>query len=62
MIQEPVYKTAETAEMFNVRPDTVRKWIACDVIPRGQWFRLPGGNIRIRESIIRKLKNVKEDL
>ena len=51
---ERVYRVAEVAELLRLDARTVRKYIALDMeekapIPYDGWFKLPNGQIRIKE-------------
>lgn len=59
---EKLYSIAEVARIFKVDKRTIVKWMDFDEdapneapIPPDAWFKLPNGNIRIREWIILKL-------
>jgi hypothetical protein len=59
-----VYSVAQVAKMCAVDKKTIYNWMAFDkddpgeyIIPPEAWFKLPGGDIRIREWIIKQLLN-----
>jgi len=54
---EPVFSIRDVMSILEVDRYVVRKWLECEVIPRSDWFRLPGGAIRIRKRAIDKLKD-----
>ena len=51
---EKLYTTAEVAEMFSVKTNTVREWCKSGTIKA---IQLPGGRWRIRESAVKELAN-----
>jgi len=58
-----VFTVSEVAELLAVSRSTVFRYLAIDepdlaVIDPGDWFKLPGGSIRIRARAIEKLMGV----
>ncbi|MBW2024381.1 MAG: helix-turn-helix domain-containing protein [Deltaproteobacteria bacterium] len=54
---EVVYTVKEIANILKVNRNTVFKWIETDVLGPEDYFRLPGGYLRIRHSALMKLMN-----
>jgi excisionase family DNA binding protein len=52
---ERSFTVQETADILKVHPDTIRKFLRCEVIPPDGWFRI-GRQIRIKESAVRALQ------
>lgn len=57
------YSISEVAELLSVSRQTVFKWLSIGdtdeaVIPPEEWFKLLGGQIRIRERMVLKLMNI----
>lgn len=56
--------TNEMARIFSVSQRTVYKWLSIKnpegaVISKEDWYRLPGGGIRIKKSVVKKLQGGK---
>jgi hypothetical protein len=59
---EKVYSVESVGHLLDVKRKTVYKWLSHEdndggVIPPEAWFKLPNGQIRIREWIVLKLLN-----
>lgn len=51
---EQSYSVVEAAKLLSVHPNTMYKYLA--ILPDAGWYKLPGGDIRIKESALRKLQ------
>jgi excisionase family DNA binding protein len=59
---ENSFSISQVARILAVDSRTVRKWLAVEdsrgaAIPRSGWYRLPGGQIRIKRSAVKKLQS-----
>lgn len=51
-----IFTVSEVMKRLEVTRQTVYKWLDT-VIPHDEWFRLPGGHIRIEGSALKKIAN-----
>ena len=54
---EKLYTVKETADILELKPITIRRWIAAGKIKVN---RLPGGGIRILESEIARIAGIEQ--
>jgi len=57
---QEVFSVSEVAAILAVTPQTVKKWIICDIITENDWFKLPNGYIRITKKAVDRLRKVKK--